>query len=187
MRIALYTLDTDKRKAETIASMTGDKYQLGKMDGGEGCAVQMSFQKVGKIENYRLDERTKCEIADSVGLLSAVDSVVFIMHAYPGKLCPQGAKCGNVNIASNGAAWDLLELRTLLMAWGASSVYFLCCEFGAHRNRDLGEPFRVHDGPDFASQGLRAGTRIFAMEEKVFINSGMPVLSEGFYTRKLTR
>ncbi|WP_293933495.1 hypothetical protein [Iodobacter sp.] len=187
MRLVLYTLVTDKKKAERIAAMTDDIYHIGGVaPTGDGCAVRMSFTKVGSSSGYVLDEDSKMAIAASVGLLNSIDSVVFILHAYPGKLCPQGAHSSIGEITSTAAAWSLTNARNLLAIWGPSSVYFLCCEFGQIRPSGFAQHYVVPDGPLYIAQGLQAGVRIFALTEKVYIFDGMPVLRDSYYSRRIT-
>jgi len=183
MRLVLYTLDTDFRRANGIAATTTDIFNGPQNDPGAGTVIKMSFIPVPNSATlYALDEDTRMAIALTVGLLSTCDEVVVIMHASPSRLSVQGAQNGNATLAAG--YWSLNDAREVFRACAPSRLFFLCCKFGRTLPVVHGQN-NITDGAVYIQQRLPPGSRVFAMNENVMAMSGMPVLRPTFYTRQL--
>jgi hypothetical protein len=186
MRLVLYSLKGDERKALGIAKMTGDIYRGPNGGNGDGITIHMSFSRAHATrKRYVLDDDTKMSIAGAVGLLDSIDEVVVLMHAAPGRLSPAGGVSGGLAIPE-GSSWCLDDLRDLLRAWAPRRIYFLCCEFGKPRALNVIAGYQVADGPSYMAQGLKPGTEIFALTAVAMVVQQMPVLRATYYNKKVT-
>ena len=183
MRLVLYVLDGDRRRANGIAATTSEVFEEFRNDPGTGTVIKMSFvPKQGAAGFYVLDEDTRMAFAAAVGLLSSCDEVVVMMHAGPAKLSVQGATHGHTTIASG--RWSLQDARGILSACAPKRLYLLCCQFGKTLEAVPGQN-TITDGPAFLAQRMPAGATVFAMNENVMATVGMPVLRPTFYTRRV--
>lgn len=184
MRLVLYTLDSDKRRANGIAATASDVFEAFRNDPGAGTVIKMSFvPKQGAAGYYVLDEDTRMAIAATVGLMSPYDEVVVMMHAGPARLSVQGATHGDAVIGAGW--WSLADARTILSACTPTRLYFMCCQFGSTVPPTLGQN-TITDGPAFIAQRMPTGATVCAMNENVMAIVGMPVLRPTFYTRRIT-
>jgi hypothetical protein len=183
MRLVLYTLETDRRRANGIAATNSDVFHEFRNDPGAGTVIKMTFVPKPNAQGlYILDEDTRIAFASAVGLLSACDEVVVMMHAGAAKLSVQGASHGNVEIA--GGRWSLHDARTMISACAPTRLFMLCCQFGKVLEPVIGQDI-ITDGPAFLAQRMPAGATVFAMNENVMAIGGMPVLRPNFYTRQV--
>jgi hypothetical protein len=184
MRLVLYALNDDLRRANGIAAMTTDVLMEYRNDPGTGTVIKMSFMpKPGAQGHYILDEDTRMAIAATVGLLSPYDEVVVMMHAGPAKLSVQGATHGEAVI--DAGRWALADARMIFSACTPARLYLLCCNFGSPVPPILGQN-TITDGPAYIAQRMPTGATVFAMNENVMIVREMPVLRPTFYTRRIT-
>lgn len=183
MRLVLYVLDADRRRANGIAATTSDVFEGFRNDPGAGTVIKMSFvPKPGAPGFFVLDEDTRMAFAAAVGLLSSCDEVVVMMHAGPARLSVQGATHGHATIATG--SWSLHDARSMLSACAPTALYLLCCKFGKPRVAVPGQN-TITDGPAFLAARMPAGSTVFAMNENVMATVGMPVLRPTFYTRQV--
>lgn len=184
MRLVLYTLATDLRRANGIAATPTDVFQRFENNPAPGTVIKMSFVlSPGAVGIYVLDEGTRTALAATVGLLSTYDEIVIMMHASASRLSVQGAtNQAGAQIATG--RWSLADARTILSACAPTKLFFMCCQFGKVRVATPANP--VTDGVTYIAQQMPTGTKLLAMNENVMAIAGMPVLRETFYTRRVT-
>lgn len=186
MRLVLYSLASDRRKAHGIANIGQNGVLTAFSDTAQAPndAVYMEFERAHhNLPRYRLTQGCRMAIALTVGLLQSVDELVIIMHAGPGMLSVQGGVSGVTTLA--GGAWSLDDVGVLLAGLTPTKVYFLCCNFGSPRINDLVPGYRVPDGPAYVASKTKSGTTMHALNEVAMATIGMPVLTNSFYQRHL--
>ncbi|WP_284617536.1 hypothetical protein [Aquabacterium humicola] len=184
MRLVLYSMATDRRKAHGIANIGPNGVLNAFSDTAQApnVALQMEFERTHPTRpRYRLTQGTRMAIALTVGLLQSVDELVIVMHAGPGMLAVDGGTTGTATLASG--AWSLDDAGLLIHGLEPTAVYFLCCNFGRPRLDDLVPGYRVADGPGYLAALTRATMTMHAMNEAAMAAMGMPVLTTGFYQR----
>ncbi len=185
MRLVLYSLPADMRKANGFANIVGQNLgPFANHPNPPNLAIRMEFIRPDpQRPRYILDQGTRDLLMFEIGLLGTVEELVIIMHGAPGTLSVAGGVLVGAPQAIPNGSWSQDDCANLIAGLRPGRVFFVCCQFGRLRMNNLIPGYQSADGPLYIAQRTHVGTYLYSEVNNVLAVQGMPVLDPNYYAR----